>query len=99
VPYRVKGQPVTKDIWDILGIVVIPVTVALIASGIPAVVQGRKFRDQNSTQHQSVSAQLTHIGTSLKNLDEKIERVETKVDQHIGRHQETERLKAAGRSW
>lgn len=87
-----------KDFWDILGMVFVPVLVALIASGIPAIVQGRKFRNENTSQHNVVSAQLKGIGATLKDLDTKIDRVETKVDEHIGRHKEKERLKAAGRT-
>lgn len=86
-----------KDLWDILGIVVVPVIVALIVSGIPAIVQGRKFRNENTSQHNSVTAKLEGIGSTLKELDKTIDRVETKIDEHVGRHKENERLKAAGR--
>lgn len=60
--------------------IIVPIVVAFIMAGIPAIVGFRRLRKENTEQHaQSYSL--------LESLDKSVNRVETKVDSHLGWHE------------
>lgn len=85
---------------------VVPILVALIAAG-PAFLayhSGRRFRKENNDQHQQTSESFQAVLETLGRLDGKVDRVETKIDRHLGEHDaqqafsaRTARAKAARR--
>lgn len=72
-----------STILAVLDVAIVPILVALIAL-IPHTI--KKFRKENNTQHSSTSSTLQLILDGQKNLDEKIDRVESKIDRHLGEH-------------
>ena len=72
-----------------LGVVAVPVTVAVI--GILPVLL--KMRRENDAQHRDTASGLNLLLHNLDRLDKKVDRVETKVDQHLGEHRQRERAK------
>ena len=63
---------------------VIAILVALIGACVPAAVQLRKLRHENTAQH----AQSFGL---LQRLDERTERIDQRIDDHLIWHRETDR--------
>lgn len=59
--------------------IIVPVVVAFIMAGIPAIVAFQRLRKENTDQH----AASFNV---LENLDKTVNRVETKIDKHLGWH-------------
>ena len=72
-----------------LGLVAVPVSVAVIGI-IPVLL---KMRRENDEQHRDTAGSLRLLIHNLDRLDRKVDRVETKVDQHLGEHRSLERAK------
>jgi len=59
--------------------IIVPVLVALITAGIPATIAIMRMKRKNTEEHGKSY-------TLLQSLDEGINRVESKVDSHLGWH-------------
>lgn len=71
---------------DWIFFVVIPVVVAVIGFMGSAIIEAKRMRKENDTQHKMVQLSLKSVLTSVKHLDRKLDRVETKIDRHLGEH-------------
>lgn len=65
---------------------IVPILVALIGILGRMLVEGKKAKRDNDSQHKAVSNNLTALMFSIRSLERKIDRVETKIDQHLGEH-------------
>lgn len=65
--------------------IIVPILVALITAGIPAVVAIRHLTKKNTEEHNKSY-------TILESLDKAVDRVETKVDHHLGWHKLEEEI-------
>lgn len=66
----------------------VPIIVALIAST-PAFLawsSNRRFRKENNVQHEQTAESFQAVLDTLGRLDGKVDRVETKIDRHLGEH-------------
>lgn len=86
-----------------LDVAIVPILVAAITAGIPAMVSVRKFHKQNNEQHTETAHALSVLTDMLGNMDGKVSDVATKIDQHIGEHRAADdlsnrRRKAASRT-
>lgn len=70
---------------SLLEVAIVPIVVALIAAT-PAFLSVKKFRKENSSQHTETARSFQAVLSNLNNLDKKIDRVETKIDRHLGEH-------------
>ena len=70
---------------SLLEVAVVPIVVALIAVS-PALISMRKFRRENNSQHTETAQSFQAVLSSIRNLDNKVDRVETKIDRHLGEH-------------
>lgn len=80
---------------------IVPIIVALIAAA-PAFLSVKKFRKENNSQHTETAQSFQAVLNNLRSLDHKIDRVETKIDRHLGEHDgaqqfSSRRSKAASR--
>ena len=71
-----------------VSLVVVPLLVALLMR------QG-SFKKDNEAQHAETAHSLNIIMSSIKNVDEKIDRVDSKIDVHLGEHKARARKKEA----
>jgi predicted negative regulator of RcsB-dependent stress response len=72
---------------------VVPIVVALIAAA-PAFLAVRRFRKENNNQHDETSLSLEAVLSAVANLDNKVDRVESKIDRHLGEHDATQTFSA-----
>lgn len=69
-----------------VSLVVVPLLVALLMR------QG-SFKKDNEAQHAETAQSLNIIMSSIKNVDEKIDKVDSKIDVHLGEHKARSRAK------
>lgn len=80
---------------DWIFFVVIPVVVAVIGFIGSAIIETKRMRKENDTQHKMVQLSLKSVLSSVKHLDRKLDRVETKIDRHLGEHDALSRQEMA----
>lgn len=88
-------------VMQLLEVAIVPIIVALITVT-PMLFASRKGRKENAEQHAQVSTGIQYVVARIQSLDSKIDRVETKIDRHLGEHEgaqtfaaRTSRAKAA----
>lgn len=64
---------------------IVPIIVALIAVS-PALISMRKFRKENNSQHGETAQSFQAVLSSIQSLHSNVDRVETKIDRHLGEH-------------
>jgi hypothetical protein len=78
----------------IVDYVIVPIVVALISAGIPALLAIRKWRKENAEQHavnvDSIAQQrmlLETIHDDVKDVRDDVKQVRSDLDRHIGEHE------------
>ena len=64
----------------------VPVGVAIITIIGQSITETRRMRKDNDTQYKLVQLTLKNVLSTIRHLDRKLDRVETKIDKHLGEH-------------
>lgn len=64
----------------------VPVLIASITVGVPALLSLRKFRKENNTQHTETAHALSVMTELMTDVRSQVSEVATKIDEHIGEH-------------
>jgi len=67
--------------------IIVPVIVALITAGIPASIAIMRMKRKNSEEHGKSFSLLTKLDKTVEHIDTKLDRVDVKVEKHLGWHQ------------
>lgn len=70
---------------QLLEVAIVPIVVALIAVT-PMLFANQKGRKENARQHAQTNIGIQYIAAQIQSLDAKVDRVETKIDRHLGEH-------------
>jgi len=64
----------------------VPVGVAIISIIGHSITETRRMRIDNNQEYKLVHLTLKNVLTTIRHLDRKLDRVETKIDKHLGEH-------------
>ncbi len=73
----------------------VPVGVAIITIIGQSITETRRMRKDNDTQYKLVQLTLKNVLSTIRHLDRKLDRVETKIDKHLGEHEGLSRQEMA----